>query len=256
MRRILGADAPESRIREAVAEVFASYARYWLEAFRLPAETPASIDDAMRVEGLEHLERARAQSESGGVVLAVPHLGGWDFGGAWLALHGFEPFAVAERLDPPELFEWFVAWRRRIGIEVVPADTDAGMAVVDALRRGRTASLISDRDILGSGVEVEFFGEYTTLPAGPATLALRMGVPLLPGAVYFEGDRGHLGVVRPPLSVQREGRFREDVIRLTQDLARELERLIERAPEQWHLVQPNWPSDYEAVHDEHGGVAT
>ena len=30
---------------------------------------------------------------------------------------------------------------------------------------------------------------------------------------------------------------------MTQYLARELEYLIRRAPEQWHLFQPNWPSD-------------
>jgi KDO2-lipid IV(A) lauroyltransferase len=35
---------------------------------------------------------------------------------------------------------------------------------------------------------------------------------------------------------------------VTQLLAHELEFLIRRAPEQWHLFQPNWPSDpgYEA----------
>ncbi len=49
--------------------------------------------------------------------------------------------------------------------------------------------------------------------------------------------------MRPPLSLERTGRFREDVARITQDLADELEVLIRRAPEQWHLFQPNWPSD-------------
>jgi KDO2-lipid IV(A) lauroyltransferase len=30
---------------------------------------------------------------------------------------------------------------------------------------------------------------------------------------------------------------------MTQALAKEMESLIRAAPEQWHLVQPNWPSD-------------
>jgi KDO2-lipid IV(A) lauroyltransferase len=49
--------------------------------------------------------------------------------------------------------------------------------------------------------------------------------------------------VRPPVSTTRRGGLREDVGRVTQELARELEFLIRRAPEQWHLFQPNWPSD-------------
>ena len=114
-----------------------------------------------------------------------------------------------------------------------------------ALRDNRIVCLLSDRDIEGDGVEVEFFGERTTLPGGPATLALRTGATLLPAAVYFRPGRDHLGVVRPPIEVERAGRLREDIARITQVLAHELEALIRAAPEQWHLLQPNWPSDRE-----------
>jgi KDO2-lipid IV(A) lauroyltransferase len=90
---------------------------------------------------------------------------------------------------------------------------------------------------------VDFFGERTTLPGGPATLALRTGAPLLPTAVYFDGPDHRRSVVLPPVDTSRQGRLREDVQRVTQDLAHALEDLIRRAPEQWHLLQPNWPSD-------------
>ena len=102
--------------------------------------------------------------------------------------------------------------------------------------------LLCDRFLEGASVEVEFFGERTSLPAGPATLALRTGAPLLPTAVYFRGDSHH-AIVRPPIPAEREGKLRDDVQRVTQALAHELERLIRLAPEQWHLLQPNWPSD-------------
>jgi len=92
-------------------------------------------------------------------------------------------------------------------------------------------------------VEVEFFGERTTLPGGPATLALRTGATVVPTAVYFRPGRDHLGVVRPALEVERRGRLRDDIARITQAIAHELESLIRVAPEQWHLLQPNWPSD-------------
>ncbi|MCY3967591.1 MAG: hypothetical protein OXF21_03355, partial [bacterium] len=105
----------------------------------------------------------------------------------------------------------------------------------------------------------------TLLPAGPAAIALRTGAALLPTAVYQHPShpqtqhragrysstrhraRGHRAVVLPPVAVQREGRLRADVARVTQDLARCLEQLILVAPEQWHLMQPNWPSDHQAV---------
>ena len=67
---------------------------------------------------------------------------------------------------------------------------------------------------------------------------------MLPTAVYFT-DRfdGHLGAVGHPLPTERQGKLRHDVDRITQDLAHRLEALIRRAPAQWHMFQPNWPSD-------------
>ena len=115
--------------------------------------------------------------------------------------------------------------------------------MIRALQANDIVCLLCDRDLAGDGVEVEFFGERTTLPGGPATLALRTGAPLLPAAVYFTASDGHHGVVRPPSTPSAQRRLRDDVARITQDLADELEVLIRRAPEQWHLFQPNWPSD-------------
>jgi KDO2-lipid IV(A) lauroyltransferase len=149
---------------------------------------------------------------------------------------------VVEPLEPPSLFTWFKSLREQLGMHVIALGPDAGAHVVRALKEDHIVCLLSDRAIGEGGVEVEFFGERTLLPAGPATLALRTGAPVLPCAVYFDGASHH-GVVRPPLVIERHGRLREDVGRITQDLAHELEALIRRAPEQWHLLQPNWPSD-------------
>jgi phosphatidylinositol dimannoside acyltransferase len=245
LRRIHGTDISQHELDREVGQVFDSYARYWLESFRLPGTHSALIEDGMAVDGYEHIDEAL--EKGGGVILALPHLGGWEWAAFWLAeSKGRTVTAVAEPVEPPELAEWFVGLRRDIGINVVPLGPSAGTECVHALKANDILCLLCDRDLAGGGVEVEFFGERTTLPGGPATLALRSGAPLLPTAVYFDGT-GHLGLVRPPLGVERRGKLRDDVARITQDLANELEFLIRRAPDQWHLMQPNWPSDHEEL---------
>jgi KDO2-lipid IV(A) lauroyltransferase len=240
-QRRAGAEA-NGAAAKAVEGVFDSYGRYWLEIFRLPAEVRAgAVAEHFRIEGFEHIEAGLARGK--GVILALPHLGGWEWGGAWMALQGHRLLAVVERIEPPQLLSWFAEQRAAIGIDVVPLGPDVSRAVLQALRDNRIVCLLSDRDIEGDGVEVDFFGERTTLPGGPATLALRTGATLVPAAVYFRPGRDHLGVVRPPVEVERMGRLREDITRITQSLAYELEQLIRVAPEQWHLLQPNWPSD-------------
>lgn len=229
------------RLERAVSRLFESYGRYWVESFRLPRTSLAEIDAGFTAEGMEHILAAR---EAGtGSIMALPHLGGWEWAGFWLTrVQGIPVTAVVEQLDPPELFEWFVELRRSIGMEVVPLGPDAGRATIRALKENHILALLCDRDLAGDGIDVEFFGERTTLPAGPAVLALRTGAPLHPTAIYFKGRKRH-GVVRPGLDTTRQGTLREDIARITQDVAHALEGLIREAPEQWHLLQPNWPSD-------------
>lgn len=246
LSRVLGPEAPpigDRRMGRLVDDAVASYARYWAESLRIPALGAAQLTAGMTYEGFEHITSSRAAGR--GTILAVPHLGGWEWAGTQLAAVGQPVSVVVERLQPPELFAWFTEYRERLGMHVIPAGPGAAAACVDALKDNHLLCLLSDRLLEGTaGVDVEFFGELTQLPAGPATLALRTGAALLPSAVFFGKRTGeHLGVILPPLDTARRGRLRDDVIRVTQGLAACFEGLIRRAPTQWHLLQPNWPSD-------------
>jgi KDO2-lipid IV(A) lauroyltransferase len=251
LSRVLGPGLSEAEIRSWTRRAFLNYARYWLEGARLAAVDDQTIASRMMVEsGYEHLVEGMAAGH--GVILALPHLGRWEWGGAWLNLQGYPMTAVAEPVHPPQLYDWMVSQRQALGLTIVPLGPEAGGVLLRTLRAGGLVGLLCDRDLVGNGVEVEFFGERTTLPGGPATLALRTGAVLLPTAVYGGPGRDHTAVIMPPVPTERTGRLRADVTRVTQQVARDLEQLIRRAPDQWYLFQPNWPSDDPAF--EHRGV--
>lgn len=243
LRRVYGPSIGRRELQRRVDEVFASYARYWGEMLRLPGLSTKAVQAGMAFEGFDHLVAAR--QAGAGAILALPHLGGWEWAGMYLARTGWPVTVVVEALARRDVFDWFVAFRARLGMEVVPVGPGAGAAAVRALAANRVLCLLCDRVVGGTaGVNVEFFGEVTQLPAGPVTLARRSGAPLIPAAVYFgAGPDEHLAVLRPALTVGRSRRLRDDVRLGTQALAVELEGLILRDPTQWHLVQPNWPSD-------------
>ncbi|MCU0273033.1 MAG: phosphatidylinositol mannoside acyltransferase [Acidimicrobiales bacterium] len=245
MARVLGRSLPDAEREALVRDVYAGYARYWYDSFRLPSRGRAEIDARFSFEGFGWIDEACRRGT--GPILALPHLGGWEWAAFWLALVPRLPVtAVVEPLEPPAVFEWFAEFRRSLGMEIVPLGPEAASAVTAAIKAGHVTCLLCDRDLTGGGVEVEFFGERTTVPAGPAMLALRTGAPLLPVAVYVRGE-GYHAVVRPPVDTRRVGRLRDDVARVSQALAHELELLVRAAPTQWHLLQPNWPSDRELV---------
>jgi KDO2-lipid IV(A) lauroyltransferase len=247
LRRVLtaeGAGIPPdpALVRRWARRAFSEYAYYWAEGAQLPGLRPAKVLDRMLIEqGWGHLEAAQAAGQ--GIILAIPHIGAWEWGGSFLSSAGYAMTAVAERIEPPELFDWFIEQRRAMGLSIVPLGPDSGSEILRALRAGGLVGLLCDRDLQGNGVGVDFFGGRTTLPAGPVTLALRTGAAVIPTIVYRGPGRNHNGVLHPPLDLTRQGSLRQDVTRLTQELAGVFEGAIRRAPEQWHLFQPNWPDD-------------
>jgi KDO2-lipid IV(A) lauroyltransferase len=235
-----GADeVDDALLTRFVARGFASYGQYWAEGAKLPGIEPAHVFERFRIaEGLEHLYDAKAKGL--GTIIALPHIGSWEWGGSYLNSLGLGMTAVAEDLDPPELFAWFKQKRESIGIRIEPLDEHAGTVLLQTLKDGGTVGLLCDRDIQGNGIEVDFFGERVALPAGPATLALRTGATLVAAACYSGPGDDHFAVVTKPIDSTRTGRLREDVTRVTQLVAHELEGLIRRAPEQWHILQPRF----------------
>ena len=121
-------------------------------------------------------------------------------------------------------------------------DPLTGAELVGTLRRNGVVGLLCDRDLGGGGVRVSFFGEETTMPAGPATLSLRTGAAIVPNVVYQR--HGYVeGVIKPAIQFERSGKLRADIAALTQLVANELEAMIAAEPTQWHVLQPVWPSD-------------
>src|SRR5262249_58914700 len=143
---------------------------------RLPGGSAAAVDAGFTVEGYDHLLTALAAGK--GAMLVLPHLGGWEWAGRWVADRGHRITVVAEPIQPPELFEWFVEMRSALGMTVVALGPNAGAVVARALRANEVVCLLADRDVAGGGVPGTVFGDKTTMPGGPATLMLRTGAPI------------------------------------------------------------------------------
>ncbi|MFC2286046.1 MAG: phosphatidylinositol mannoside acyltransferase, partial [Corynebacterium matruchotii] len=183
LSRVVG---PENVTRTLVRDAMRSYARYWLEAFRLPqiAGDPGvvkRIDD--RLVGKTHLDAAVAAPT--GTILVLPHSGNWDMAGMYFAATYGTFTTVAERLKPEILFDAFVDFRTTLGFRVIPHIPAPGSPPVmeqlaDVLTAGGTICLLGDRDLKGTGVSVTFFGEETTMPTG----AVKLDTKDLPDGEY------------------------------------------------------------------------
>jgi KDO2-lipid IV(A) lauroyltransferase len=238
-----GRPASGRALRRMVRAAFVSYASYWVEMLRSPDYRDEAVDSYISIppstwEDLEPVLR-------GGAVVAVPHLGNFEPFGHFMAVHGLRTVAPVEVTEPRELFEFLLS--RRVGgrhhderaVEIVPLE-HAFRPMLAALRHGGVAALVADRDLTGDGIEVTMFGHRTTLPAGPATLALRTGKPLMVARVLRTGPDRFSGDAWP-VNVPLSGDRRRDTEALTEGIAAGFERAIAEAPEQWWAsFQPFW----------------
>ncbi|OAA28706.1 KDO2-lipid IV(A) lauroyltransferase [Frankia sp. EI5c] len=210
-----------------------SYARYWLEVFRLQDMPASRVLDRMRVLDEDRLRRAHAAGR--GTILALPHMGNWEQAGAWLVATGVPFTTVAERLRPEALFERFLQFRTALGMEVIPltgGEQPPSDLLTERLRAGGMLCLLADRDLSAAGVAVTFFGAPATMPPGPAALALRTGAALLPVTLWFDDD-GWSARIHPEVA-------HTDIPTMTQRLADEFAAGIAAHPADWHMLQRIW----------------
>ncbi|MEV6524795.1 phosphatidylinositol mannoside acyltransferase [Longispora sp. NPDC051575] len=232
--------APGTDIDALVRAGMRSYARYWMEAFRLPSRSRAQILDGFRLEGGETLIQHGKAGE--GAVVALPHGGNWDAAGAWAAASGIPLTTVAERLKPEGLYRKFLEFRESLGMSIIPergGDRPPVEVLVERVQAGHLVPLLADRDLSRRGVEVTFFGGRTRMPAGPALLALRTGAPLYTVSMWYEPDAA-CGKLVGPLPVPADGTLAERVKVLTQSVADSLAVGIVEHPEDWHMLQKLW----------------
>ena len=245
LRRSMGDQLNPQQIASGVRAVFRSYARYYTDTARLPGLSAQTVDEGFSYEGFEYIQDSHARGK--GTILVLPHVGGWEWAASWLdKVPKYQVTGVVEALDNEELRLWMEEWREAVGIQVLPLGEGLGGELLRRLRANHVLCLMSDRNIGDGGVEVDFFGETTELPGGAATLALRTGATIVPVAVYHRGAQNH-AICEPPISVERQGKMRDDIKRITQDIATTMELQIRREPFQWLVLQPNWPSDHRAL---------
>jgi KDO2-lipid IV(A) lauroyltransferase len=243
LRRVVGGQPSPELLREAMR----SYARYWMETFRLPVMDRAAVFAAAdaRVQGVQNLDNAYAEGR--GVVAVLPHSGNWDVAAVWLIGHGIPFTTVAERLKPESLFRRFVAYRESLGMEVLPLTGGArpvSEVLAERLRAGRMICLVGDRDLTRNGVEVSFFGEPAKMPPGPALLAATTGAALMPAGLWYDGDAWGIRL-HPMVPVPAGGRLRDRVQSATQAVADVFAADIAEHPADWHMLQRLWLADLD-----------
>lgn len=232
--------AGPSELDDLVRDGLRSYARYWMETFRLPGMDHEAIyrhvDERMVGKSL----MAAAMERGRGLILVLPHTGNFDVSGVWLVGHQGQFTTVNERLQPESLYQRFVDYRESLGFEILPTGGGAYRVLMERLRANKMVVLLADRDLSRKGVPVTFFGEETRMPAGPTRLAAATGAEILIVENTFTDDGWGLRFHSPILV-----HGRDEVPSATQRMADAFAADIAANPVDWHMMQKLWLADLD-----------
>jgi KDO2-lipid IV(A) lauroyltransferase len=242
------AEPDGAELRAMSREVMRSYARYYMETFRIQAISTERVLAGMHNDSPNVPLTMKYLQDGRGVIYALPHCGNYEIAGAWINAKGAGSFTtVAERLKPESVFQRFLKLREGIGMEVLPTTGGPHPFGVMArrLRAGKLVCLVADRDLSDTGVEVDFFGEKALMPAGPAMLAIQTGAALMPVSSWFVGADEWGTYVHDEIPVPEHGDRREKAAIMTRQLATVFEEDIREHPEDWHMLQKVFVADLD-----------
>ena len=246
MARLTGTEPSADEVRGAVR----SHIRNYAEQLMLGSRRGEPLLDGVAFEGFEALAAA---SEDGPVVLALGHSGSWDRAGAWVCAHGRGIVTVAEKVEPPALFEHFVSLREGLGMEIIGvAKGESVFSTLIERVRGRSVivPLLADRDISGAGIEVDLGTRRALVAAGPAALATKLERPLFAACITYENETptGADVRVRCVGPINADGQERPGLNRveaLTQAWVDEFAAMMATKAQDWHMMQRVYVEDLD-----------
>ena len=185
------------------------------------------------LRGTEHVPR------TGGAVMAINHIGYFDFTYAGLAAR--PAGRLVRFMETQEVFDHRVSGPLMRGMHHIPVDRDAGAGsyrrAVDAVRAGEIVGVFPEATISRSF-------ELKDFKAGAVRMAAEAGAPLLPTViwgsqrVWTKDHPRRLGRTRTPISIAvgepRPAPADADPIAVTEELRAEMERML-------HEVQETYP---------------
>jgi KDO2-lipid IV(A) lauroyltransferase len=231
----MGLPVGDRRVDRAARRAFRNYARYLADVMRLAAEEPEDVGRLVDIANIDILWEARAEEK--GVLLCTVHVGGMDLIAPALKVYQQALHVVADDTSYGRLYDHLKAVRARHGLTLVGWRNLRGL--FKALRARENLVLFCDGGYRPGDVPVEFLGEPTTFPAGPASLSARSGAPILPVACQRRrGDRFYAKGL--PL-IHAASDEPAEIHRATQALADELGTVIAADPGQWYMFRHIWP---------------
>ncbi len=240
---VLGTTRDDPRVGRLARAVYATYSQFALELMRLPSLPPDEPARLLRPEPDHHARFMRlwerCREEGRGIIAVSGHIGSIEIFAGGYARMGIPVYGLADDSAFPELFETLNRSRARWGVTIIPWRRLRDIFRV--VRSPAVLGMVVDWGYRPDDVPVRLLDAWTTLPAGPATLAARSGALILPIVARRTDDGHYRAIMYEPIDVPRDATDGQ-LQAATQAIADALGAMVADGPEQWYTFKPMWPA--------------
>lgn len=233
----LGRDLDEGERIKIGRRSYINFAKSMVEFASLGRLKRKDLLKLVTITGRENMDRA-LEGGSGAVVV-TGHFGSWELLGAVAVAAGVPAdFLVGEQSNRL-VDELMNQLRRAAGIGIISRGI-AARGVFGSLKMNRVVALLSDQDARKAGVFVDFFGMPASTYPGAAQFAYRINCPIVFCYIVRKDDETHEAVFLPPINVVPDAERDAEVLRLTAEHTKALERCVRRYPDHYFWAHRRW----------------
>lgn len=231
-------EALDLAVRETLRQVAVSY--YLL--FRY-IDRPDELQKLVKFSPEAEDAIAASQENRKGLLVTGLHMSNFDLvvqAAGWRGLCAMA-ISLPEETENLKAVEWQHKFRRRSGIDIVPASIATFRQAINRLRQGGVVLTGVDRPVNSPRLRPQFFGRPSNLPVHYVHLALEADVPvILMSAVRKEDGKYHMHAT-PEMRFTTYSNRDKQTLANAEQLLEAAECFIREAPEQWSIFQPAWP---------------
>ena len=217
--------------------MFRNFAKYLVDFFRFKKLDMEYVNKNIRFENIQHVKEGLKSGN--GVILLTAHLGNWELGGVAIAMAGYPLMSVALPHKSKKVNEFFNSQRQSRGMGVLPLG-NAAKSCLKTLKNNGLLALVGDRNFIGKGMIVDFFGKPAVFPTGPAFLSLHSKAKIVPGFMLRNGDDSFVIKFEPSLEYTPCGDDDKDLHEIIAKCKNVIENYIRKYPDQWYMFRRFW----------------
>jgi KDO2-lipid IV(A) lauroyltransferase len=235
--RVFGDNIEKWKLDRMVFKTFESFALFMYEFLIIRKLNKKTQPFLVTPVGFEKVEKALKAGK--GAIMVTGHIGNWEWGAAMLTYLGHPATVIATRFKNKFVTKFYYDRRIQQGMEVAYLD-EAVRKTLRKVKKNGCVAILSDRDYTGQGMEMEFFGTKTRIPAGGLLLGLRSGAAVIPAFAIRVGMCRYHVIFDDPIQLESKGYQEEDMRKDMEKWVKVLEKYVRKYPTQWYRFEPFW----------------